>query len=231
MADEHELRLYGEIGPSWAGMIDDRAVIAALDEMKSSRRIHVRLNSPGGDVFLGVSIANAFRRHTAKIIVHVDALAASAASVIAMGADRVIMHPGAMMMIHRAWTIALGNAEEMAKVADTLAKVDGNLIDLYAGKTGLDKSKLKKLLADETWMSGQEAVEMGFADEVDSAPTGAQAKVPDGWYARTPKEIGRYALPERQKATCGLSIAASVSPEVIARREQLAKLKNKLKVA
>lgn len=208
MADETELRLYGEIGPSFFGMIDDVSVIRALDELRDSRKIHVRLNSPGGDYFMGVSISNALRRHPAKVVVHVDALAASAASVIAMGGDKVIMHPGSLMMVHRAWTIAMGNAPELAKVSETLSKVDDNLTDLYHRKTGLDKAKIKKLVDDETWMSGDEAVQLGFADESDSTPTGAQAKVPDGWYARTPENINRYALAASARTSPSLTIAA-----------------------
>lgn len=233
MADEQELRLYGEIGPDYLGMISDTAVIRALDELKDARRIAVRINSPGGDAFMGVSIMNAFRRHQAKIIVHVDALAASAASIIAMGADKIVMHEASMLMIHRAWTIAIGNAEEMARVAGLLAKVDDNISDVYARRSGLDKTKVRQMLDAETWLQADEAVGLGLADEADRIRTEAKATLPQGWYNKAPKDIGRYALPERQKAgaTSGLSIAASVSPEVIARREQLARLKHKLKVA
>jgi ATP-dependent protease ClpP protease subunit len=205
MDEENTLQLYGEIGPAWAGMIDDTSVIRALDSLKDAKKIHVRLNSPGGDYFLGVSISNALRRHNAKIIVHVDALAASAASVIAMGGDRVIMHPGALMMIHRAWSITMGNSADFAKAAETLNKVDENLIDVYHKRTGMDKSKLRTLVDAETWMSGDEAVSYGFADEANTQPTGATAKVPQGWYARTPDKVGQYAL----------SIAASARKPVV----------------
>lgn len=231
MAEETELRLYGEIGPSFFGMIDDVSVIRALDELRDSRKIHVRLNSPGGDYFLGVSISNALRRHPAKIVVHVDALAASAASVIAMGGDRVIMHPGSLIMIHRAWTIAMGNQEDLAKVAETLGKVDSNLIDVYHTRTGLDKAKLKTLVDAETWMSGDEAVQLGFADETDSAATGAQAKVPDGWYARTPNTVDRYTLAASARSIPSLSIAAKVNPQDAARKAHWEKVKSRLRVA
>lgn len=194
MASEAEIKIYGEIGPAWAGMVDDRAVIDALENIGDAKKIHVRLNSPGGDYFLGVSISNALRRHPAKVIVHVDALAASAASVIAMGGDRVIMYPGSLLMIHRAWTIAMGNAADMEKAAETLGKVDSNLIDVYHQRTGLDKAKIRSLVDAETWMSGEEAVQYGFADEASTKPTGATAKVPLGWYARTPDKVGRYTL-------------------------------------
>jgi ATP-dependent Clp protease protease subunit len=233
MDEENTLQLYGEIGPAMFGMIDDVSVIRALEQLKDAKKIHVRLNSPGGDYFLGVSISNALRRHPAKVIVHVDALAASAASVIAMGGDRVIMHPGSLMMVHRAWTIAMGNAEDIGKVAETLNKVDDNLIDVYHKRTGMDKAKLRSLVDAETWMSGDEAVQYGFADESDSQPTKAVAKVPEGWYARTPDKISRYTLAASARTIPSLTIAAKANEpsEIDARRAQLETLKTRLLVA
>lgn len=224
--DDNTLQLYGEIGPEWAGMISDSAVIRALEEMSAAKKIHVRLNSPGGDYFMGVSIANALRRHNAKIIVHVDALAASAASVIAMGGDRVIMHPGSLLMVHRAWTIAMGNAADMSKAAETLGKVDDNLIDVYHKRTGLDKAKLRALVEAETWMSGDEAVQYGFADEADSQPTGAMAKVPQGWYARTPDKVGRYTLAASARKP-PLIVTTKANPSDATRQARLEALKRK----
>lgn len=221
--DESEILIYDEIGPDWAGMVSDRAVINALEQLKGAKKISVRINSPGGDAFMGVSIMNAFRRHPAKITAHVDALAASAASILAMGADRIVMHEGSMMMVHRAWTIALGNSEEMAKVSETLGKVDQNIIDIYHRKSGLDKAKVKQLVDAETWMGAQEAVDLGFADEADLISTGAQAKVPQGWYSRAPETISRYAIPEKRTAASltGLTIAASAMSKADKARKEL----------
>jgi len=221
--EEQTLSLYGEIGPAWAGMIDDVSVIQALNEIKA-KKIHLRLNSPGGDYFMGVSIANALRRHTAKVIVHVDALAASAASVIAMGGDRVVMHPGSFMMIHRAWTMASGNAAELAKVSDTLHKVDEDAIAQYSKRTGMDKAKLRQLVDAETWMSGDEAVQYGFADEADSQPTGAAAKVPTGWYAKVPAKIGQYAIAASARRS-PLIVPTKANPSDAIRQARLEKLK------
>ena len=230
MDEENTLQLYGEIGPAWAGMIDDTSVIRALESMKDAKKIHVRLNSPGGDYFLGVSISNALRRHQAKVIVHVDALAASAASVIAMGADRVIMHPGSLMMVHRAWSITMGNAADFTKAADTLNKVDDNLIDVYHKRTGLDKAKLRALVDAETWMSGDEAVQYGFADEADTQPTGANAKVPVGWYARTPDRVGRYTLAASARKPPNLVVPHKANPSDATRQARLESLKKLLPV-
>ena len=231
MAEESELRLYGEIGPAFFGMIDDVAVIRALDELKDARKIHVRLNSPGGDYFMGVSIANALKRHSAKVVVHVDALAASAASVIAMGGDRIVMHAGSLMMVHRAWSIASGNAADFAKVSETLNKVDEQLIELYK-RTGLDKGKLRTMIDAETWMDSNEAVQLGFADEADAKETGAQAEAPKGWYAKAPKTVGIYET-RKAAAVTGLTIAAKMQApsEIDARRAQLETLKTRLLVA
>lgn len=231
MDEENTLQLYGEIGPAWMGMIDDMAVIRALDSMKDAKKIHVRLNSPGGDYFQGVSIANALRRHQAKIIVHVDALAASAASVIAMGGDRVIMHPGSMMMIHRAWSIQQGNAADFAKAADTLNKVDEDLVNTYHKKTGLDKSKLRSLVDAETWMSGDEALQYGFADEADTQPTGASAKVPVGWYARTPDKVGRYSIAASVRKVPNLVVPHKANPSDATRQSRFEAIKKLLPVA
>lgn len=223
--DETTLQLYGEIGPSWAGMIDDTAVIQALESMKDSKKIHVRLNSPGGDYFLGVSISNALRRHQAKVIVHVDALAASAASVIAMGGDRVIMHPGSLMMVHRAWSITMGNSADFTKAAETLNKVDENMIDVYHKRTGLAKSKLRSLVDAETWMTGEEALQYGFADEADTQPTGASAKVPIGWYARTPDNVGRYSIAASARKIPNLVAPYKSNPSDAIRQQRFQSLK------
>jgi ATP-dependent protease ClpP protease subunit len=233
MADDAEIRIYDAIGPDWAGMVSDRAVINALDQLRGAKKIHVRLNTPGGDAFMGVSIMNAFRRHEAKIIIHVDALAASAGSIAAMGGDQIIMHEGAMMMIHRAWTIALGNAEDMAKVADTLGKVDSNMVDIYHRKSGLDKAKVKQLVDSETWMGAQEAVDMGFADDADLIATGAQAKAPNGWYSRAPETLSRYNPEAKRTADFkfSLGIAACIQPQDAARKAHWESLKKTLRVA
>lgn len=229
--DEQTLTLYGEIGPAWAGMIDDTSVIRALESLSSAKKIHVRVNSPGGDYFMGVSIANALRRHSAKIIVHVDALAASAASVIAMGGDRVIMHPGSLMMIHRAWSITMGNAADFTKAAETLNKVDENLIDVYHKRTGLDKSKLRSMVDAETWMDGSEAVQFGFADEADAQPTGANAKVPQGWYNKTPKDIGRYTIAASVRKPLTLIAPTLANPSDATRQARFEALKKEASAA
>lgn len=128
--------------------------------------IHLRINSPGGDVFAARAIEQTVREHPANIIVHIDGLAASAASFIAMAGDEVRIADGAMFMIHKAWTLGFGNADDFVDLAALLEKIDGTLADTYAKKTGKDRAELLAMMADETWLTGAEAVEAGFADRL-----------------------------------------------------------------
>lgn len=135
--------------------------------------ISVRINSPGGDVFAGVAIYNALRDHAGEVTVKVDGLAASIASVIAMAGDEIVMLPGAMMMVHQPWSIAMGNADELAEAAAELEKIcEGTLVPIYAARTGKSEDEIRALLkSGDTWMTAEEAVEMGFATKAESAKT------------------------------------------------------------
>lgn len=132
----------------------------------TASNINLRLNSPGGNVFDGVTIHNALKSHKASINVQVDGLAASIASVIAMAGDKITMAQNAMMMIHNAWSLAIGNATELRKTADVLDKIDGTLVNTYSERTGAGKRSIKQMMNDETWMTADEALKMGFCDQV-----------------------------------------------------------------
>jgi ATP-dependent protease ClpP protease subunit len=153
-------------------VIGDWGVSAAelgpqLEELKA-QQITVRLNSPGGDYFDGVAIANALARHPATVTVHVDGLAASAASVIAMAGDRVVMHPGAQMMIHDALTMTIGNAAAHDKTRALLDSASQDIASLYASRAGGGAAEWRDLMRAETWYTATEAVAAGLAHE---APT------------------------------------------------------------
>jgi ATP-dependent Clp protease, protease subunit len=139
--------------------------VKALREIKADT-IHLRINSPGGSVFAARAIETALREHKAKIVAHIDGLAASAATFIAMAADEIVMAPGALFMIHKAWTMTYGNADDLMAEAALLEKIDGTLADTYAARTGKDASAVMELMAAETWFTAQEAVDAGFADRV-----------------------------------------------------------------
>lgn len=128
----------------------------------------VRINSPGGDVLAGTEIYNALREHSTsgkgRVTVHVTALAASAASVVAMAGDEILMNPTAYMMIHNPWSMTAGNADDLRQLADQLDEIGEGIIEAYRLKTGKSRAKLKELMDAETYMSAPTAIREGFAD-------------------------------------------------------------------
>lgn len=124
------------------------------------------INSPGGNVFAAAEIYTMLLDYNGKVTVKIDSLAASAASVIAMAGDVVQMSPVANMMIHNPATIAWGDQREMRHQADVLDEIKESIINAYERKTGLSRTRLAKLMDEETWMNAYKAVELGFADEV-----------------------------------------------------------------
>lgn len=128
--------------------------------------ITIWLTSPGGNVFAAADIYTMIRDYPHNVTVKIASIAASAASVIAMAGDTVLMSPSALLMTHDPSTIAMGNAKDMEKVISTLNEVKESIINAYAAKTGLSRSKISKLMSDETWMNAKKAVELGFADGI-----------------------------------------------------------------
>lgn len=168
-----EIKIYDEIG-AWG--ISARQFSDELMALGNISHIHLRIHSPGGDAFDGIAIYNLLKNHSAQITVHIDGLAASMASVIAMVGDKIIMPENAMMMIHKPWGISGGNASDMRDYADLLDKVENVLIPAYAAKTGKPHDELAILLENETWLNGLECVEQGFADEL-TEPVNTMARL------------------------------------------------------
>lgn len=169
--DTAEIYIYGDIvSDDWRWFESDTSAVSfrnALNELGDVSTITVNINSPGGDVFEGIAIYNMLKRHKAKIIVRVDALAASIASVIAMAADELIMPSNTMLMLHNAWTFGWGNHNEFRKLADDLENINESVKESYLAKNpSMDKDELSRIMDAETWISAREAKEMGFADEV-----------------------------------------------------------------
>lgn len=158
-----EVWLYDEIG-AWG--ISARQFAQDITALGDIKHIDVRIHSPGGDVFEGMAIYNLLKNHPAVVHAHIDGLAASMASVIAMAADVIHMPENAMMMIHKPWGIQGGDADEMRKYADLLDKVEGSLTSAYVKKSGKSEEDIKALLKSETWYTGAEAVQAGFADQL-----------------------------------------------------------------
>lgn len=170
-AAETDLILYGEIGYDWwtDGGITAEAVSKFLAGLPNgTTEINVRINSPGGDVFEGIAIYNALLNSGLKVNVKIDALAASIATVIAMAGDTISMAGNGQFMIHKAWTIAMGNAEDMRGTADLLDSIDsGSIISTYVARTGLTEKEAGDMMAAETWMDAKSAKEKGFVDSIE----------------------------------------------------------------
>lgn len=170
--DTADIFIYGEI-TKWAWTEDGEHSATTfkeeLDSMGEVSTINLYINSPGGSVFEGIAIHNMLKRHKAKINVHVDALAASIASVIAMAGDTIFMPKNSMMMIHNPWTFTWGNAAELRKEADDLDRIGNSSKQTYLQKAGdkLDEEKLQEMLDAETWLSADEAFEYGLCDVVE----------------------------------------------------------------
>ncbi len=190
-----DIYIYGEItSKKW----DDADTTASsfkqdLDSLGKPEEIHLHVNSPGGSVFEGIAIGNMLKASSAKVVAHVDALAASIASVIVSSADEVIMPENSMLMIHNPFTMTIGNASELRKAADDLDSITQASVITYLAKAGdkLTEEKIKQIMDDETWLSAQEAFDVGLCDVIEESSK-AVAKVSDGLfecYQKVPDSI------------------------------------------
>lgn len=184
---------YGVIGPSWAGYISDSQVIDALHQLKGNE-VHLRVNSPGGSVDMGISIMGAIKRH-GKVIAHIDALGASIASVFPLAANKVLISKGAKMMIHEPWTIELGNAKTLRKTAEVLDKYNADIAEIYQEKTGKPIKKIFEMLEAETWFTAQESIDFGLADAIDPNAPDEEPVAPQGLFKNVPNDVRQSASP------------------------------------
>lgn len=185
------LFLNGEISDeTWYG--DEVTPQLFKDELNSdSGDITVWINSPGGDVFAAAQIYNMLRDYKGHVTVKIDGLAASAASVIAVAGDTVLVSPVAMMMIHNPATLAMGNTKDMEAAIAMLNEVKESILNAYVDKTGLSRNKLSKMMDDETWFNAKKAVELGFADKVLFAAEEKPKKKPEEDEDPDEKEDGK----------------------------------------
>lgn len=203
--DEAELMLYDEIG-GWYGATADQ-FIADLRGV-TAPNLRVRINSPGGSVFEGIAIANALRSHPGNVVMQVDSVAASIASVIAMAGDRIEMAPNAMLMIHEASGVCLGNASDMEEMARLLALISDNIADAYVAKAGGTREQWREAMRAETWYLPEDAVTAGLADEALSIPKTGEPVEPEPVPSEAEPDMQRawdmaaygYAGPQRTQA-------------------------------
>lgn len=184
-ADSADVYIYDEI----SGWGITAASMVALFKSLDVKTINLHINSPGGSVFDGVTIYNMLMQHSAKIVVYVDGLAASIASLIAMAGDEIIMASNAMMMVHNPWTIVAGNSADLRKQADVMDQIQKTLVSTYVARTGQTAEAIQALLDGETWLTADEALAKGFATSVAEAKKIA-ACIPD------PEEFGFTKTPK-----------------------------------
>lgn len=184
--DSVRLNIFDEIGPWGVTASDFLADFQAFDI--GGRPVHVHINSPGGDVYDGLAIYNTLKNSGSEIVVHIDGLAASAASFIAMAGTQILMSRNAEMMVHDASSMIYGNAQDMRETADWLDGRSDNIADIYAQRAGGKAETWRETMRAETWYSAEQAVKAGLADTIegsaveDKIPSLAASmfKTPDG---------------------------------------------------
>lgn len=193
-ADEPTIYIYDVIDAYWG--ISAKSVVDALASVADEPVVHLRINSPGGNVFEGRAIVEAIKRFSGKTIAHVDSLAASAATSIAIAADEVEIAQGALFMIHNANAGVWGDKSDMRETADLLEKVEGTIVHDYSAKTGKAAADIVAWMDAETWFTADEAVANGFCDRVAAT---ADKKTSNTWnlaaYDKAPKALMEPAAP------------------------------------
>lgn len=162
-SDEADIFIYNEIS-FWG--ISAQEFVRDLSDLGAVATLNVHISSPGGDVFDGVAIYRALKDHPATVNVTIDSMAASIASVIAMAGDRIVMAKHSMMMIHEPWAFVVGDADDMKAMANALDKMGNQIAGIYADRAGGTSDEWRARMRAETWMSDQEAVDLGLADEI-----------------------------------------------------------------
>jgi ATP-dependent protease ClpP protease subunit/phage head maturation protease len=200
--------IFDEIGGSFG--ISAKKFVQDLEAIDAPV-IHVRINSPGGSLFDAIAIYNALHHHPAHVVVYVDSLAASAASVIAMGGDEVVMMPGSQMMIHDASALEDGNSADHAKMVTFLDRQSGNVADIYRLRGGGTVEAWRELMLAETWMFAQEAVAAGLADRVevvagDQADGVLEERMRRSFDLSGYRYAGRDAAPAPRRVTARVSV-------------------------
>jgi ATP-dependent Clp endopeptidase proteolytic subunit ClpP len=184
-----EIVIYDEIGTFG---IPAKAFLDELKALGPVAELTVRINSPGGSVFDGVAIYNALKRQDATITVWIDGIAASIASMIAMAGDEVVMPENAMLVLHDPSGLVMGTASDMRGMAEALDRMKAGMVVAYRDKSGRDDAEIEALMAAETWLSAQEAVELGLADRVDE-PVRMAAHFDLSRFRNTPPQLAALA--------------------------------------
>ncbi len=195
---EATVYVYDVIDDWWG--IDAESFVREVNDLNVST-LNVRINSPGGDVFTARAMQTALQQHTANVVVHIDGLAASAATFLAMAANEVRISSGAFFMIHKGWSFFMGNADDLRTQATLLDAIDEGIATDYINRTGLTEDQVMAMMTEETWMSAQQAIDQGFADQIASVITDVEIddKTFDlSAYEHPPKAYTEPATPNPQ---------------------------------
>lgn len=196
-----EVLIYEDIGDSWFGGMSAKRFAEDLAKLGKLDEINVRINSPGGSVFDGIAIYNTLRSNGARVVVDVDGLAASIASVIAMAGDTRRAAANSMFMIHDPWIMTAGTAADLREQAELLDKIRGTLLDTYVRRTGADETTLSDMMREETWFTADEAKELGFVSEITD-----ELKIAAGY---SPEIMAKYKhVPESLRNLVAAGVAA-----------------------
>lgn len=167
--DSADLYIFGDIC-AWAWPeLGEQSGVTIVDQLKelTAKEIRVHINSYGGDVAEGLAIYNTLRHHSAKVVTICDGFACSAASVVFMAGDERVMSNASLLMIHNAWTCAVGNASELRKAADDIETITQASVEAYKAVATIDEDEIKRLMDEETWILPADAVAYGFATGID----------------------------------------------------------------
>ncbi|MBX9757219.1 MAG: Clp protease ClpP [Beijerinckiaceae bacterium] len=206
-----ELVLMGDVGDIWGdgSGFAPKDVLEALAE-HGDGDLAVRLNSGGGRAWDGVAIYNALRAHRGEVTMHVDAIAASAASVIALAGSKRIMRHGAMLMIHDPSAVVVGTADDHRKASETLDKLADVVAGIYAFHTGAKPEEMRELMLAETWMDADEAVDRKFATEAEDLDAEAFSRFDYRLYAHAPDALMSFQRPQPRAPRAASNVAAGV---------------------
>lgn len=190
-----------------------------MRNVKEDEDIELEINSYGGDVFTGIDIMNTLRGHKGKVSITITGIAASAASIICMGADEIKAYSNTQLMVHNAWTIVAGNAKELRKAAEDLESIGESVLASYTHR--IDADTAKKLLDEETYLSATKAKELGLVDEiVDAQPEEVESEI----FHNKAKEFNNKIVALNQPVS-----ASTVENEEIAQlKEQIQSMQNEL---
>lgn len=228
-AAEADIYIYEDIG-GWFGGVTSKQFGDELRALGTGvKTINVRINSAGGEVFEGVAIYNLLAQHPATVIAHIDGQAASIASIIAMAGDTIRVAESAFVMIHNPAGGVMGGSDDMRRMADTLDTIRGSMVDIYVERTKQPRAQIEAWMTAETWMTGDQALTNGFADEmVTNLRVAARVDAVKHGFRNTPAALIAAAAAEIAPVGEQQLSPASVAPapRLEAARNRLALMRN-----